>query len=231
VTMDITMPDMGGMECSKRLLSTYPQAKIVILSSLKHDSLIVQGKSLGIAAFLQKPVKEQELRRTLQAVCAEDKEEKNWQEQFNQNFFSCLPIVFPNITNLKCQIGEAEKQGEKIILHGLAVIVGLAGEKQGRMIVNTSLSAAEKLTEKIFKKEPQEEEVLNCLSELANIICGHIISKFNNDMHGTEFTITPPSVILGENMNIINRKFNSFSVAIDTELGRFNIFIGLVGGI
>lgn len=232
VTMDINMPDMDGMECSKRILSLDKDARIIILSAMKHNSLIAQARNIGIAAFLQKPINQEELCTTILNICqvGKGKEEESWQERFSRQLLSSLRKTFPEVTGLKCKFWSPVIQEEKFISQGVTTVIGLGGYRQGRMLLDCTLETATKLTEQIMKKAVEEEDILNCLSELANILCGHIVSKFNNTYQVDELKITPPSILFGGSIAIINRKFQSFLVAIETEIGIFNVSVGFMGG-
>jgi DNA-binding NarL/FixJ family response regulator len=61
VIMDITMPDMDGLECSRQILLRDPAARIVLLSSMKDDALTARARLLGIRWFLQKPATRDDL--------------------------------------------------------------------------------------------------------------------------------------------------------------------------
>ena len=69
VTMDMNLPDANGLECSRRILAEYADAKILMISAMKDLKLITQGKAIGIRAFLQKPVSKLDLMDTLHLVC------------------------------------------------------------------------------------------------------------------------------------------------------------------
>jgi len=57
VTMDIIMPGMDGIETSKCLIERYPDAKIVIISSLAYDKTLEMVKDLGSSIpFVFKPI-------------------------------------------------------------------------------------------------------------------------------------------------------------------------------
>lgn len=55
VTMDIIMPGMDGLETAQAILGEYPEAKIIMVSSLAYDDTFEEAKSIGTKAFLNKP--------------------------------------------------------------------------------------------------------------------------------------------------------------------------------
>lgn len=60
VTMDIIMPGMDGLEAAQAILEEYPEARIVMVSSLAYDTTFEEAKTIGAKGFIDKPfVKEQ----------------------------------------------------------------------------------------------------------------------------------------------------------------------------
>ncbi len=65
---DLEMPVMNGVEVTKALVSTYPQIKIVILSSHYEPSLILKMLEIGASAFMPKNEKPDEFYLTITNV-------------------------------------------------------------------------------------------------------------------------------------------------------------------
>ena len=57
VLMDITMPQMEGIEASERIVRAHPEARIVMVSSVGYQENIVAALQKGARHFVQKPVK------------------------------------------------------------------------------------------------------------------------------------------------------------------------------
>lgn len=68
VTLDIIMPGMDGLDTAKIILSKWPDAKIVIVSSLAYDETMEQAKTIGACDFLFKPIGEEQIISTLERV-------------------------------------------------------------------------------------------------------------------------------------------------------------------
>lgn len=58
VTMDITMPEMSGIEALIEIRKFDPQAKVVIISAMGQESFVIEAIEKGAKAFIVKPFKE-----------------------------------------------------------------------------------------------------------------------------------------------------------------------------
>lgn len=61
VTMDLTMPEMDGIECIRRLLEINPNTLILVVSALADKATAIEALKLGAQGFLCKPFSEEEL--------------------------------------------------------------------------------------------------------------------------------------------------------------------------
>ena len=57
VLMDITMPQMEGIEAVERIVRQHPEARIVMVSSVGYQDNILAALQKGARHFIQKPVK------------------------------------------------------------------------------------------------------------------------------------------------------------------------------
>lgn len=65
VLMDITMPEMDGLEATRAILAADSQAKIVMCSALGQQSMVLEAIQSGAKDFVVKPY---EPSRVLQAI-------------------------------------------------------------------------------------------------------------------------------------------------------------------
>ncbi len=56
ILMDITMPDMDGIEATKRIIAEDPNAKIIMVSALGQMEMVVRAITAGAKDFIVKPV-------------------------------------------------------------------------------------------------------------------------------------------------------------------------------
>jgi two-component system chemotaxis response regulator CheY len=72
VLMDITMPQMEGIEAAERILQAHPDARIVMVSSVGYQENIVAALQRGARHFVQKPVKAEVLYEVIKYVLGEE---------------------------------------------------------------------------------------------------------------------------------------------------------------
>ena len=72
VLMDITMPQMEGIEAAERIVRSHPNARIVMVSSVGYQDNIVAALQRGTRHFVQKPVKPEVLYEVIKYVLGED---------------------------------------------------------------------------------------------------------------------------------------------------------------
>ncbi len=65
VTMDLTMPEMDGIECIQALLKLDPAMNILVVSALSDKSTAIQALRLGARGFVAKPFTDEELQIAL----------------------------------------------------------------------------------------------------------------------------------------------------------------------
>lgn len=65
VTMDLTMPEMDGIESIRKLISLFPNINILVVSALDDKATAIAALKLGARGFLGKPFTDDELRLAL----------------------------------------------------------------------------------------------------------------------------------------------------------------------
>ena len=61
VTMDLTMPEMDGLECIKNLIARDPDVRILVISALSDKATGIKALKLGAQGFLCKPFSNEQL--------------------------------------------------------------------------------------------------------------------------------------------------------------------------
>jgi two-component system chemotaxis response regulator CheY len=65
VTLDITMPNMDGVQALKELKSLDPSAKVIMVSAMGQEALVVEAITSGASDFVVKPF---EASRVVEAI-------------------------------------------------------------------------------------------------------------------------------------------------------------------
>ena len=61
VTMDLTMPQMDGIECISRLVALKPAVRILVISALADKATAIEAMEKGANGFLHKPFTDRQL--------------------------------------------------------------------------------------------------------------------------------------------------------------------------
>jgi len=68
VTMDITMPEMTGLEALKHIRSFDPDAKVIMITAMGQEHLVKEAILSGAKSFIVKPFKEEHVVQTLKKL-------------------------------------------------------------------------------------------------------------------------------------------------------------------
>jgi two-component system chemotaxis response regulator CheY len=65
VTMDLTMPQMDGIECISKLVELKPAIRILVISALADKATAVEAMEKGANGFLNKPFTDRQLNEAI----------------------------------------------------------------------------------------------------------------------------------------------------------------------
>lgn len=68
VTMDITMPDMDGIEATRRILEASPDALIIMVTSHGQEQMVIESIDIGAKGYVLKPIKADKLGEMIRQV-------------------------------------------------------------------------------------------------------------------------------------------------------------------
>lgn len=69
VTMDITMPDMDGIEATRAIMGEFPDAKIVMVTSHGQEKMVFDALKAGAKGYVLKPFDGQKVHEAIQKAC------------------------------------------------------------------------------------------------------------------------------------------------------------------
>jgi two-component system chemotaxis response regulator CheY len=68
VTMDIVMPDMGGIDAVRAIVAEFPDAQILMCSAMGQQALVVEAVQAGARDFVVKPFQPSRVLEAVQRV-------------------------------------------------------------------------------------------------------------------------------------------------------------------
>ena len=68
VTMDIVMPDMGGIDAVREIVKIAPSAKILMCSAMGQQALVIEAIQAGAKDFVVKPFQPSRVLEAVQRV-------------------------------------------------------------------------------------------------------------------------------------------------------------------
>ncbi len=61
MTMDISMPDMDGMEATAHIVAEFPEARIMMVTSHGQERMVIDSLDAGAKGYVLKPVRIEKL--------------------------------------------------------------------------------------------------------------------------------------------------------------------------
>ena len=235
VTMDMNLPDANGLECSRRILATDPNAKILMVSAMKDLNLIVQGKAIGIRAFLQKPASKPDLVDTLHLICESSaSQETLFRELYAKPFGRALQQGLIGLLGMEGEVVIESYDSRSLDVSGAAVIIGITGFTTGRAILYVDEPVIKLFAMHMLGRATVEEvddvEAVDAVEEAANILAGRAVSKINNVLEGKELRLTPPGTIRGSQVHIVSPRMTTFCISIQLPIGMVRMNVGFAEG-
>jgi two-component system chemotaxis response regulator CheY len=77
VTMDVVMPQMSGIEATRRIIKMDKNAKIVIISAMGQENLVMEAINVGARDYILKPFSASDVIKTVDRAVNLDKPPTN----------------------------------------------------------------------------------------------------------------------------------------------------------
>lgn len=71
VTMDVVMPQMSGIEATRRIIKADKDARVVIISALGQENLVMEAINVGARDYLLKPFSAADVLKTVEHCFAD----------------------------------------------------------------------------------------------------------------------------------------------------------------
>jgi chemotaxis protein CheX len=139
--------------------------------------------------------------------------------------------VLKEVLNAEVNRGELYLKSTSMPVLGVAAVVGLAGDVEGRVLFDmtkeTAVNIAGAMLEGMELDTPTELDDMGkaTITELANMITGQAVTKLHN--LGFQFDLTPPAIFTGENMEVSDTGVEALIVPMELPQGRIEINVAV----
>lgn len=116
-----------------------------------------------------------------------------------------------------------------ILSKGVAVVVGISGEKKGRVLIDMCLETALELTRILIPDNQNKDLALFTVAEFCNIVSGGAVTLINNAFKGRGLRLAPPSIFSGTGFKLFSPKLDSQLLRYNTQFGTVDFHIGFEG--
>lgn len=110
----------------------------------------------------------------------------------------------------------------------LSIIIGISGNTNGRILLNTSVEYGKNIAVAMNFGDPldQEEDLHMYLAEFANMFCGRAATHINNAFGKREIWISPPAIFSAKDLDIVTPNVSSTKAFYECSLGKFVVDMG-----
>lgn len=139
--------------------------------------------------------------------------------------------VLKEVLGTEVHRGELYLKSTSMPVLGVAALVGLAGDVEGRVLFDMTKDTAIKVASTMLESMEMEPiTTLNemgraSITELANMITGQAVTKLHN--LGFKFDLTPPAIFSGENMEISDAGVEALIVPMELPQGKIEINVAV----
>jgi chemotaxis protein CheX len=139
--------------------------------------------------------------------------------------------ILTEVLKMEVKRGEIYLKSNSMSVLGVAAIVGLAGDVEGRVLFDMTQKTAINVANHMLQDMGMEP--INSFSdmgkatitELANMITGQAVTKLHN--LGFSFDLTPPALFTGENMEVSDHKVEVLIVPMEMSIGKIEINVAI----
>jgi chemotaxis protein CheX len=110
--------------------------------------------------------------------------------------------ILKEVTNAEVKRGDLSLRPSSMAIQGVAALVGLAGDVEGRVLFDMDKDSALMIVS-CMNGEPftnMDEMAKATIQELANMITAQAVTKLHD--LGFKFDLTPPALFTGDNMEV-----------------------------
>ncbi|MBZ5526915.1 MAG: chemotaxis protein CheX [Acidobacteriia bacterium] len=144
-----------------------------------------------------------------------------------QPFINAADAVFSEAFQSPTKIGDMTMDEESYRLKGVAALIRIEGEIEGRVILDVGREAARKMASHLSGGEAVEGEQIEteAVCELANMVIGNSVTLLNDK--GFKFKIHPPEIHTSQEGIGSNRDTEAMVLSMETPYGDIYLNIAM----
>lgn len=135
-------------------------------------------------------------------------------------FIEAIKNVFKETADLDTELGKPFLKQSPYTGKTMVIMVGLTGQIRGQAVFSMDLDAACAIASAMMmgaEVNEMDEMSKSAISELTNMILGNTATIFYKN--GVAIDITPPTVLMGENLTISTMKTKTLCIPISLSNG------------
>ncbi len=135
--------------------------------------------------------------------------------------------ILKEVLNTDIKRGELYLKSTTMPVLGVAALVGLAGDVEGRVLFDMSKQTALAVASTMNGEQltSLDELAKATITELANMITAQAVTKLHD--LGFKFDLTPPALFTGENMEVSDHEVEALIVPMETPQGKIEINVAI----
>ncbi|AEJ19110.1 chemotaxis protein CheX [Gracilinema caldarium] len=135
--------------------------------------------------------------------------------------------VLKEVLNTDIKRGELYLKSTTMPVLGVAALVGLAGDVEGRVMFDMSKQTALAVASTMNGEQLSalDELAKATITELANMITAQAVTKLHD--LGFRFDLTPPALFTGDNMEVSDHEVEALIVPMETPQGKIEINVAI----
>ncbi len=166
IITDIKMPFMDGLELSKLIRETMPQAKIIILSGYDEFEYAKEAISIGVIEYLLKPIPSKKLLESVKHVATiinKQREQQKFYDKYKldayENEKQQKKLFLNDLIILKLPVSELIKRGKELSIelnapkYNILLIKTFIKDKEINSYWNSNMDIGRKLEDKLQQSQ------------------------------------------------------------------------------
>jgi chemotaxis protein CheX len=135
--------------------------------------------------------------------------------------------VLKEVLNTDVKRGELYLKSTSMPVLGVAAIVGLAGDVEGRVLIDMTKVTAVAVASTMNGEQLESLDDLGkaTITELANMITAQAVTKLHD--LGFKFDLTPPAIFTGDNMEVSDPEVEALIVPMELPQGKIEINVAI----